>query len=149
MHTNLLLRTVSAFSLRVTKEHVMVWKHFSHYRPMVSEIHRWPINSPHKGQWYGVMMFSSLLAWTTCWKKQFRCRWSANHCTRMTSLRYGKILTIKYIHGFAVKMISECIHILSGLLKFVATKNYDEGKYMLYFIMIYLKNDVHIWQVSL
>ena len=26
-------------------------------------IHRWPVNSPHKGQWRGALMFSLICAW--------------------------------------------------------------------------------------
>ena len=34
------------------------WKHFPHYWPFVRGIHRWPVNSPHKGQWRGALMLS-------------------------------------------------------------------------------------------
>ena len=37
---------------------VIKWKHFPRYRPFVWGIHRWPVNSPHKGQWCGALMFS-------------------------------------------------------------------------------------------
>ena len=30
-------------------------------------IHRWPVNSPHKGQWRGALMFSSICAWINGW----------------------------------------------------------------------------------
>ena len=30
-------------------------------------IHRWPVNSPHKGQWRGAVMFSLIYAWTNNW----------------------------------------------------------------------------------
>ena len=33
------------------------WKHFPRYWPFVRGIHRWPVNSPHKGQWCGALMF--------------------------------------------------------------------------------------------
>ena len=28
---------------------------------------RWPVNSPHKGQWYIALMFSLICAWTNGW----------------------------------------------------------------------------------
>ena len=34
------------------------WKHFPRYWPFVRGIHRSPVNSPHKGQWRGALMFS-------------------------------------------------------------------------------------------
>ena len=33
------------------------WKHFPRYWPFVRRIHRSPVNSPHKGQWRGDLMF--------------------------------------------------------------------------------------------
>ena len=37
---------------------VIKWKHFPRYWPFVWGIHRSPVNSPHKGQWHGALMFS-------------------------------------------------------------------------------------------
>ena len=37
---------------------VFKWKHFLRYWPFVREIRRSPVNSPHKGQWRGPLMFS-------------------------------------------------------------------------------------------
>ena len=37
---------------------VIKWKHFPRYWPLVRGIHRSPVNSPHKGQWRGALMFS-------------------------------------------------------------------------------------------
>ena len=33
------------------REDVIKWKHFPRYWPFVRGIHRWPVNSLHKGQW--------------------------------------------------------------------------------------------------
>ena len=33
----------------------------------VRGIHRWPVNSPHKGQWRGALMFSLTCAWINDW----------------------------------------------------------------------------------
>ena len=46
---------------------VIKWKHFPRYWPFVREIHRSPVNSPHKGQWRGALMFSFNCAWTDSW----------------------------------------------------------------------------------
>ena len=48
---------------------VIKWKHFPHYWPFVRGIHRSQVNSPHKGQWRGVLMFSLVLAWINGWVK--------------------------------------------------------------------------------
>ena len=41
---------------------VITWKHFPRYWPFVRGIHRSPVNSPHKGQWRGALMFSLIYA---------------------------------------------------------------------------------------
>ena len=46
---------------------VIKWKHFPRYWPFVRGIHRWPVNSPHKGQWRGALIFSLICAWTNEW----------------------------------------------------------------------------------
>ena len=47
---------------------VIKWKHFPHYCPYVRGIHRTPVNSPHKGQWRGALMFFFVIcAWINGW----------------------------------------------------------------------------------
>ena len=46
---------------------VIKWKHFPRYWPFVRGIHRSPVNSPHKGQWRGALMFSLICVWIICW----------------------------------------------------------------------------------
>ena len=48
-------------------EDVIKWKNFPHYWPFVRGIHRSPVNSPHKGQWRGALMFSLIYAWIYGW----------------------------------------------------------------------------------
>ena len=47
------------------------WRHqmetFPRYWPFVRGIHRFPVNSPHKGQWRGVLMFSLICVWINGW----------------------------------------------------------------------------------
>ena len=49
------------------QEDVIKWKHFPHYWPFVRGIHRSPVNSPHKGQWRGALMFSLICIWINGW----------------------------------------------------------------------------------
>ena len=42
----------------VTHDDVIKWKYFPRYWSFVRGIHRPPVNSPHKGQWRGALMFS-------------------------------------------------------------------------------------------
>ena len=43
---------------------VIKWKHYLRHWPFVRGIHRWPVDSPHKGQWRGALMFSLIYART-------------------------------------------------------------------------------------
>ena len=42
---------------------VIKWKHFPRYWPFVRGIHRSPVNSPHKGQWRGALVFTLICVW--------------------------------------------------------------------------------------
>ena len=46
---------------------IIKWKHFPHYWPFVRGIHRSRVNSPHKGQWRGALMFCLICAWINSW----------------------------------------------------------------------------------
>ena len=46
---------------------VIKWKHFPRYWPFVWGIHRGPVNSPHKGEWRGALMFSLICVWMNGW----------------------------------------------------------------------------------
>ena len=46
---------------------VIKWKHFPLHWPFVRGIHRWPVNSPHKGQRRGALVFSLICTWTNGW----------------------------------------------------------------------------------
>ena len=43
------------------------WKHSPRYWPFGRVIHRSPVNSPHKGQWRGALMFALICAWINGW----------------------------------------------------------------------------------
>ena len=56
--------------LSVTKfghDDVIKWKHFPRKWPFVRGIHRSLVNSPHKGQWRGALMFSLICVWINGW----------------------------------------------------------------------------------
>ena len=42
---------------------VIKWKQFPRYWPFVRGIHQSPVNSPHKGQWRGALVFSLICVW--------------------------------------------------------------------------------------
>ena len=57
----------SASGSVVFNDDVIKWKYFPRYWPFVRGIHRSPVNSPHKGQWHGALMFCLICAWTRGW----------------------------------------------------------------------------------
>ena len=63
------LGCLALYTICITKYHddVIKWKHFLCYWPFVLGIHQSPVNSPHKGQWCGALMFSLVYAWTNGW----------------------------------------------------------------------------------
>ena len=50
-------------NVQVHHDDVIKWKHFPRYWPFVWGIHRSPVNSPHKDQWRGPLIFSLICAW--------------------------------------------------------------------------------------
>ena len=57
---------------------VIKWKYFPRYWPFLWGIHRWPLNSPHKGQCRGALMFSLISALTNGWGN----KWDAGDLIR-------------------------------------------------------------------
>ena len=58
---------VNAYQICWLHDDVIKWKHFPRYWPFAREIHRSPVNFPHKGQWRGTLMFSLIYAWINDW----------------------------------------------------------------------------------
>ena len=53
--------------MQLIHDDVIKWKHFPLYRPFVRGIHRSPVNSTHKDQWRGALMFSLICVWINGW----------------------------------------------------------------------------------
>ena len=53
--------------VNLTHYDVIKWKHFPRYWFFVWGFHRWQVNSPHRGQWRGAVMFSLIFVWTNDW----------------------------------------------------------------------------------
>ena len=58
---------ISVAELCYHHDDVIKWKHFPRYWPFVRRIHRSPVNSPHKGQWRGALMFTLICARIKGW----------------------------------------------------------------------------------
>ena len=68
-----------------THDDVIKWKHFPLNWPFVRGIHRSQVNSPHKGQWCGDLMFSLVYAGINGWVNngQTPSTPSWHHCNGM------------------------------------------------------------------
>ena len=75
------------------------WKHFPYYWPFVRGIHRSPVNSSHKNQWRGALMFSFICAlnkrlskqsWGWWFETPSRSLWRHCNVTKKTPV-VGKI----------------------------------------------------------
>ena len=51
----------------ISHDDVIKWKHFPRYWPFVRGTHRSPVNSQHKGQWRGALMFNLICARINGW----------------------------------------------------------------------------------
>ena len=62
---------------------VIKWKNFPRYWIFAEGIHRCPVNSPHKGQWRGALMFSFICVGMNGWvnnRKSGDLRRYSSHC---------------------------------------------------------------------
>ena len=64
----------------VLQDDVIKWKHFPSYWPFVRGIHRSPVNSPHKGQWRGALMFSLISSRINGWANNREAGDFLRHC---------------------------------------------------------------------
>ena len=79
------------FPSRDGHDDVIKWKHFPSYWLFARGIHRSPVNSPHKDQWRGALIFSFISAWIKGWvnwgwwfEKPSCSLW--RHCNDLTHL---------------------------------------------------------------
>ena len=67
-HCRKLLRLgVRSHDNNSSHDDVIKWRHFPRYWPFVRGSHRSPVNSPHKGQWRGALLFSLIWVWINGW----------------------------------------------------------------------------------
>ena len=60
--------------MHIFHDDVIKWKYFLCYWPFVQGVHRSPVNSPHKGQWHGALMFSLICTWINGWVNNHEAR---------------------------------------------------------------------------
>ena len=75
---------------------VMKWKHFPHYWPFVLGIHQSLVNSQHKGQWRGALMFSLICVWINGWVNNREAGDLKCHCANYDVI----VMFMKYKSSF-------------------------------------------------
>ena len=91
----------------MTHDDVIKWRLFPRYWPFVWGIHRWPVNSPHKGQWRGAFMFSLICAWINGWvnnREAGDLRHHRAHYDVIVMEKTGKLALLQ------ISVFSDCIH---------------------------------------
>ena len=66
--------------MHIAHDDVIKWKHFPRNWPFVRGIHRSPVNSPHKGQWRGALMFTLICARINGWVNNREAGDLRRHC---------------------------------------------------------------------
>ena len=122
----------------------MKWKHFPRYWPFVRGIHRSPVNSQHKAQWRGALMFSLICAWINGWAnnheaadlRRHRAHYDVTVCSADCTVRHAsfpRILDFQQVfvnHTTFSKWLSrlECSHNQNQTTKQNKTKHYMSVK---------------------
>ena len=94
--------------VRFSYDDVIKWKYFPHSWPFVWGIHQSPVNSSHKGQWCGALMFSLICAWID--RRLCKQSWGWWFETPLCSLwcHCNVVVSLK-LPRTRVKAIRECI----------------------------------------
>ena len=91
-----------------------------------------PVNSPHKGQWRGALMFSLIYAWITDWANNPEAGYLRRHRGH-----YGVIVTVSSAVVFSVKDCIGCSQGQRSLITYTSVCNWRW-----YFLYVELKE---IW----
>ena len=86
------------------RDDVIKWKHFPRYWSFVRQIHRSPVNPPHKGQWRGTLMFSLICTWTNVWVNRDAGDLRHCHAHYDVTVMVLCLQTIKSLHFKAWRM---------------------------------------------
>ena len=113
---------------------VIKCKHFPRYWPFVRGIHRSPVNSPHKGRWWGALMLSLICAGINAWVNNREAGDSRRHRAQYdvtVTMGVGIVneiciksicFSVKWSHHFTILHISQ--H-LRCRVRICVTKSYS------------------------
>ena len=98
----LTVRPVHWNDIRFRHDDVIKWKHFPRYWPFVRGIHRSSVNSHHKGQWRGALMFSLICARINGWVNNIEAGDLRRHRTH-----YDVTVMVEQISGLYVRFMEK------------------------------------------
>ena len=88
-------------SYKAFHDDVIKWKHFARYWLFVRGIHRSAVNSTHKGQWRGALIFSLKCTWIN--------GWANNH--EASDLRHHRAHYNDIVTPWSLAIISFCVEL--------------------------------------
>ena len=85
--------------VKFVHDDIIKWKHFPCYWLFVGGIHWSLVNSPHKGQWHGALMFSLICIWKKGWVHNrdagdLRCHHAHYHVIGMNDITFSTAMTM-------------------------------------------------------
>ena len=90
----------------ISHDDVIKWKHFPRHWPFVRGIHRSPVNSTHKGQWRGALVFSLICAWINAWIINREAGDLRHHRTHCDVIVMGIILVTVSVNELTLQVVS-------------------------------------------
>ena len=146
MQLNIFLITHETSRSPIYHDDVIKWKHFPRYWPFVRGIHRSPVNSPHKGQWRGALMFSLICTRINGWVNNgepgdFRRHRVHYDVIVMIIHIYSKMTfdeanKVKLVH---ISMLTYTQHIYICILNYNKWLHISKRLYMLFAAMFYAR----------
>ena len=94
--------------------YVIKSKHLPRYWIFVRGIHRSLVNSPHKGQWRGPLMFSLICAWINNWVNNRKAGDLRRHRAHYDII---VMYVCSRIHWFGAMYVSETYQVISCILR--------------------------------
>ena len=127
----------------IDHDDVIKWKHFPCYWPFVRGIHRSPVNSPHKGQWRGALMFSLICAWINACVNNRQAgdlrhhrahfdvtvMWEVDICRGSYDKFGSKLYTGLAVDGLKYRTLSKCLVFRTCALK-ITSKHIMNGPWI-------------------
>ena len=89
---------------------VIKWKRLPGYWLFVQGIHRSPMNSPHKGQWRGALMFSLICAWINGWVSNREAGDLRTHRAHYDVNVMGNVCQNQWMYWLVCSTVSSALH---------------------------------------